>query len=213
MTTPSIPHPILKHQPVRLVSGKETVVQTDLEAEWFNETRNLYLKDLKFTEQTDLADLDRVLILELMVFRWTQQLSKGEDYEGDPVDSKQMAMDLRGYSDQISKLKENMAISKKQRDSAANDGNFSAWFTATKARAMKFGIHRQQQLNQMISLGKELFYIVDTFKRSDDEERVKMGFPTEHSIFEWVDQTMRPEFDALDKYFREHEQKLWVREM
>ncbi len=213
MTTPSLPYQILKPQPVKLVSGKETTVQTDLEAQWFNETRTRYLSQLKFTEQTDLADLDRVLILELMVFRWTQQLSKGEDYEGDPVDSKQMALDLRAFSDQISKLKENMGISKKQRDSAANDGNFSAWFTDAKHRARLFGIHRQQQLSKMISLGKELFYIVDTYKRSDDEERTKMGFPNHQSIFDWIDQTMRPEFDALDKYFREHEQKLWTRDM
>lgn len=204
---------ILKPQNVRLISQKEITVQTDLEAEWFNETRDGYLHDLKFTEQTDLADLDRVLVQELMIFRWTQQISKGEDYEGDPVDAKQMAMDIRAFSDQISKLKENMAISKKQRDSAANDGNFSAWFTDVKDRARRFGIHRQQQLTQMISLGKELFYIVDTFDRSDEEERNKMGFPTEKAILEWVRDTMKPEFDALDKYFREHEQKLWIRDM
>lgn len=198
---------------VKLVSGEETVVQTTDEAVWFNRTRDLYAKQLKFTEQTDLADLDRLLILELMVFRWTQQLSKGEDYDGEMLNEKQMVGDLKLYSDQINKVKESMGLTKKQRDAASQDGNFALWFQDTLSRAKLFGIHRQNQLNQMLALGKELFFIVNTFDRSDAEERQKFGFETEHHILQWIRERMQPEFDELDEYFRTHEQRTWIRDL
>lgn len=87
------------------LGGKVTQVQTDQEAEYFEESRDAYLKQTKFTENTDLKDLDRLLVLELMVFRWTQHLSAGSDYDGDMVNEKQLTADIKLYSDQINKIK------------------------------------------------------------------------------------------------------------
>jgi hypothetical protein len=215
MTTPvgSLLPTLRKPTKVRLISGEIATVQTEDEAIWFNRTRDTYEKQLKFTEQTDRSDLDRLLILELMVFRWTVQLSRGEDYDGDELNEKQMVQDLKLYSDQINKVKESMGLTKKQRDAASNDGNFALWFQDTLARAKMFGFHRQNQLNQMISLGKELFYIVNTYDRGDAEERQKFGFSTEADILEWIRNRMQPEFNELDEYFRKNEQRMWVRDL
>ena len=215
MTTPvqNLLTPLRNATKVKLISGEETTVQTVDEAVWFDRTRDLYSAQLRFTEQTDLADLDRLLVLELMVFRWTQQLSKGEDYDGEMLNEKQMVSDLKVFSDQINKVKESMGLTKKQRDAANNDGNFAAWFQDTLSRAKLFGLHRQNQLNQMLALGKELFFIVETYDRSDDEERGKFGFQNEHDILEWIRNRMKPEFDELDEYFRTHEQRTWVKDL
>lgn len=80
-----------------MVSGKVITVMTDVEAEWFEETRDAYLYELKFTEKTDLVDLDRMLILELMTFRWTLHLASGVDYDGDMVDEKKLTGDIKLY--------------------------------------------------------------------------------------------------------------------
>ncbi len=200
-------------QTVQLVSGKAVTVQTSLEAEWFNETRDSYTSQLKFTEKTDLVDLDRLLILELMVFRFTQQLSAGHDYDGDMLNEKQMLQDLKLYSDQINKVKETMGLSKKSRDDAANEGNFSSWLADLKSRAKVFGVHREKQLTKALALMNELSTVVGAFDRSDEEERRKLGFETEKDIVDWVRETMLPEYHALDQYFRENEQRYWVRDM
>lgn len=197
---------------VRMVSGKVTQVQTDQEAEYFEESRDAYLKQTKFTENTDLKDLDRLLVLELMVFRWQQHLFAGADYDGDMVNEKQLTTDIKLYSDQINKIKETMGLTKKAREEAQADGNFSAWLTDLKARAKLFGIHRENQLTKALVLMKELFTIVNTFDRSDAEERLKLGFENEGEILEWIRNVMQPEFNALDEYFREHSQRYWIRQ-
>ena len=200
-------------QNVRMVSGLVTQVQTVAEAEYFNSSRDAYLQQTKFTENTDLKDLDRLLVLELMVFRWQQHLFAGHDYDGDMVNEKQLSADIKLYSDQINKIKETMGLSKKAREDAASDGNFSAWLSDLKSRAKLFGIHREQQLTKSLVLMKELFTIVGSFDRSDAEERQKLGFETEAEIVDWIRNVMQPEFDELDKYFREHQQRYYIRQM
>lgn len=198
---------------VQLVSGKTSKVMTELEAEWFNETRDSYLAQTKFTETTDLRDLDRLLIMELMIFRWTQHLAAGVDYEGFPVEAEQIRRNIKEYSDQINKIKESMGLNKRARDDAANDGNFAQWLSDLKARAKIFGIHREKQLQVALTLFNELSGIVTTFDRSDAEERGKIGFENEGKILEWIRQVALPRYHEVDAHFREHEQRYWVRDM
>lgn len=197
---------------VMRVSGQSVTILTEHEKAYFDQARDRYLTQTKFTEQTDLADLDRLLALELMVFRWQQYLFAGADYAGDMVDEKRLTSELKLYSDQISKVKESMGLTKKSRDDAANDGNFAQWLADLKARAKVFGIHRERQLTNALTLMMELLTIVSAFDRSDTEERQKLGFETEHEILQWIRETMRPEYDALDAHFREHAQQYWIRD-
>ena len=151
-------------QNVRMVSGKVTQVMTRAEAEYFCESRDAYLKQTKFTENTDLKDLDRLLVLELMTFRWQQHLFAGQDYDGDMVNEKQLTGDIKLYSDQLNKVKDSMGLSKKAREDSLQDGgNFSQWLSDLKARAKLFGTHRENQLTKGLVLMKELFTVVSTF--------------------------------------------------
>jgi len=197
---------------VRLVSGKTATVQTTIEAEWFDETRDTYMHETKFTDATDLRDLDRLLILELMVFRWTQHLARGEDYDGDMTDDEQLRKNIKEYSDQINKVKESMGLSKRSRDAAANDGNFAQWLEDLNSRAKLFGIMRERQLTVGITMFKEIFGVTETFLRVDDEERKKMGFATAEDIVAWIAKQKKPEFDAVDAHFRANEQRYWIRD-
>lgn len=197
---------------VKLVSGKPLDVLTTLEAEWFNETRDSYQNQLKFTETTDLRDLDRLLTLELMIFRWSQWLVSGEDYDGDMPNDEQLRKNIKEQSDAINKLKESMGLNKKARDAATAEGNFAAWIDDLKSRAKVFGIHRQNQLTKALTLMKELSTIVRTFDRCDAEERHKIGFENEVEIVQWIRNVMLPEYDVLDEFFRKNTQTYWVRD-
>lgn len=196
---------------VHLVSGETIRVLGDVEARWFNTTRDSYMHQLHFTETTDLRDLDRLLLLELMIFRWSQHLAGGQDYIGFEIDEEKIRKNIKEYSEATTRIKESMGLTKRARDDAANSGDFSTWITELKMRARAFGIHREKQLSTALVLMNELLSIVAAYDRSDPEERGKLGFETESEIVDWIRTTMAPEFQAVDEHFRENEQKYWIR--
>jgi hypothetical protein len=196
---------------VKLVSGEKVSVQTAEEQRWLVKTRTAYSKELRLTASTDLRDLDRLLILELNAFRLTQQLAVGKDYEGRRVDPEKWRTQLHDASRAITLLKNSMGLSKAARDAAASEGNFSAWFTELKQRAGEFNVHRNEQLRKALVLFNELKNIVQTFDRCDETERRQSGFETETDLLDWIRKTAIPEYDELDRFFREHSQSLWIR--
>lgn len=198
---------------VELCSGEKLPVQTEVEQRWFTDTKASYLSQNKFTDVTDLQDLDRLLGLELMMFRWTQHLSAGHDYQKNLIDEEMVRKQIKEQSDAITKLKQSLGLDKKARDAALNEGNFHSWFMDVKRRAKLFGLHRENQINVGLSLMNELSGIVGAFDRSDEEERAKIGYRTEVDIIAWVREEMLPKFHEVDAYFIEHEQKLWKRDL
>lgn len=198
---------------VQLVSGEKVNVLSDSEVRWFNATRDDYLSQTKFTETTDLRDLDRLLVHELMIFRWTQWLARGGDYDGLEVDEHVIRRSMREYSEQITKIKESMGLNKKARDLASSEGDLSSRWANLTRRAKEFGVHREEQLKTALVLMNELSTVVGTFDRSDQEERLKVGFTDEAEIVDWIRTIMLPEFRKVDEHFRKNQQRFWVREL
>ena len=198
---------------VKLVTGRVISVLTQEEASWFNTARDTYLRQTKFTEHTDMQDLDRLLVHELMVYRWTCWISAGVDYDDNVADEHDLQRNIKLYSDQITKIKESMGLTKKARDERAEKGNFAEYLTNLKARAKEFGIHREEQLDKALELLNELFAVVGAFDRSDAQEREKMGFKDEAEILKWIREVAQPEYQALDDYFRANQQRYWVRDL
>lgn len=196
---------------VKTVSGEDLFVQTEAEARWFNDSRDTYLVQTKFTETTDLRDLDRLLFMELMVFRLGQQLAMGHDYDDMSIDDTLYRRNVREYSEQINKTKAAMALTKSVRDEAANAGDLSSYITNLKVRAKLFGMHREKQLGKALILMNELSAIVGAYDRSDKDERQRIGFENDAEIIDWVRKTMLPEYFAIDEHFRNKEQRYWVR--
>lgn len=208
--------PTLADEPpitVKLVSGEDLTVQTQAEARWFNNSRQDYLTQTKFSETTDLRDLDRLLQMELTVFRLSQQLSAGHDYAGFEIDETLLRRNVREYSEQITRVKSSMNLNKAARDDAANSGDLSVYISELLARGKEFGIMREQQLTRALVLMNELASIVGAFDRSDAEERERLGFVDEKEILEWIRTRMMPEFQEIDEHFRTNSQKYWIRKM
>jgi hypothetical protein len=199
---------------VGLVSGETLTVLTAVEARWFTQSRDTYMAQTKFTETTDLRDLDRLLIQELMIFRLSQHLAQGKDYDDFPIeDEALLRRNIREYSEQITRLKSSMGLTKSARDDAQNAGDFSTWLTNMKIRAKEFGINRENQLTKALVLMNELSSIVGAYDRSDTEERQKLGFENETEIVDWIRHTMLPEYRAIDEHFRQNSQRYWIRSM
>lgn len=198
---------------VGLCSGQIMHVQTDTERDWFEATQTKYLSQTKFTENTDLQDLDRLLVLELLVFRWSQHLASGYDYHRNLVDDDLLRKQLKEQSDVITKLKASLSLDKRSRDAALNEGNFAGWLSDVKRRAKLFGIHRETQLNTALGLINELSAIVGAYDRSDEEERRKLGIESEVDIVKWVRDDMLPKFREVDEYFIHNEQRMWKRDL
>jgi hypothetical protein len=198
---------------VTLCSGETLLVMTEVEQRWFADTKAKYLNENKFSDVTDLQDVDRLLVLELLMFRWGQHLASGYDYQRNLVDDDLLRKQIKDQSAAITAVKQSLGLDKKSRDAALNEGNFHAWFMDVKRRAKIFGIHRETQLNVALALMNELSGIVGAFDRSDAEERKKLGFETEKDIVAWVREDMMPRFREVDEHFIENEQKLWKRDM
>lgn len=192
---------------VTFTSGAEAQVMTAKEADWFVESRDRYLKETRFTENTDLQDLDRLLGLELLLFRWTQHQMSGMDYDKNLVNDAELRRNIKDQSEAINKLKEQMGLSKKARDSKASSVE-DRW-TDLLTRAKEFGIHRETQLSKALSLCNELSAIIGSYDRADEEERRKLGFESEADILMWVRETFLPEFHEVDQHFRDNVQRYW----
>lgn len=204
--------PVVESLKVTTVSGEDLTVLVAAEARWFTSSRDTYLSQTKFTETTDLRDLDRLLFMELMVYRLSQWLAAGTDYDGFEIDDTLLRRNLREFSEQINRTKTSMGLTKSSRDEASN-GDLSQYISNLQARAKLFGIHREKQLTAALVLMNELSAIVGAFDRSDAEERSKLGFEDEKEIIGWVRDRMLVEFRQIDEYFRTHEQRYWIREM
>lgn len=207
--------PIASRQGFRvgLVSGKVVTVLTEDEAAWFNEARDTYLAQTRFTEHTDKQDLDRLLVHELMIYRWTHWIAAGMDYDDNLVDENALQRNIKLYSDQITRIKESMGLTKKARDDKSDKQSLGDYIVNLKARAKEFGIHREEQLDKALELLNELFTVVGAFSRSDEEEREKLGFSSEKEIVDWIRDVAEPEYRAIDEYFRKNQQRYWVKEL
>lgn len=202
-----------KPMTVRLVAGEEIVVLTAAEARWVNQTRDHYLEQTRFTAATDLRDLDRLIVMEFMVYRYTQYLSSGKDYDDFPIeDERALRVGVRELSDQINKLKTTMGMTKAARDEAASSGDVAGFLNDLLQRAKIFGVHREEQLTKALTLMNELSAILGAYDRSDEEERAKLGFRTPDEILAWIREIMLPEYQAIDAHFRENVQRYWARD-
>lgn len=199
-------------QTVKLVSGDDITVLSAAEARWFNDSRDTYLAQTRFSENTDLKDLDRLLFMELMVFRLSQYLAASADYLGFEVDETLLRRNVREYSEQITRVKSSMGLTKSARDEAASTGDVSSYLTNLQMRAKIFGVHREKQLTAALVLMQELSGIVGAYDRSDEEERHRLGYTSEADIVAWIRTQMLPQFHAIDEHFRTHEQRYWIRE-
>jgi hypothetical protein len=195
---------------VRSPSGYEADVMTREEADWYEDRRQRYTSDNHFPNVSDLQDLDRLLMFELMTYRWSVWLSRGFDYLGARIDEGQLKTSLKEYSTETRLLKQNLGIDKATRDKEKGE-SLADYTESLTARAREFGIHRNEQYQIVVTKFFELASLIRTYDRCDDEERAQLDL-SHASVFEWIRKQVLEPFDEHAAAFRKN-QAIWVREM
>lgn len=191
-------------------SGATIKVLSDGEKEYYEQIATRYQADNIFQNITDYQELDRLLIMELMVYRWSQWLSEERDYAGELVNVDEIRKNIIENSKEIRLVKKALGLDKATRDkeSAESVGEF---IHQLKLRAKEFGIMRNEQAVSAITMWKELIGIITFYHNSTPEERKEFN-RTSDDIMQWIlDQN--EQFEKIDEEFRAGSQQFWIREL
>jgi hypothetical protein len=191
-------------------SGAMFTVASEGEKEYFENVSRKYISDNHFINISDLQDLDRVLIMELMCWRWGLWLSREHDYEGNPVDSDLIKKAINDYSKELRLLKKSLGMDKATRDKEKGE-SVADYIENLRLRAKEFGVTRNKQAAKAITLFQELKALIVLHDNCTEDER-KENHATHADIVDWV-KSVIPEFDEIDEEFKKTSQKYWIREV
>lgn len=214
-STPQEPRVTLRSRsriPVRTVTGHEIELVDKREQSFYEMARDKYTSEFAFTMANDMRALDRLLLLETQMFRWQWQLAAGIDYDGvdlDPSEEATLRRAIKETAPQISEIQKDLGLTKAQREN--DDETVAAYLTKLRVRAKEHGIKREKELGRALELTHELFAITGAYKRSNTNERRKLGFESAEDVVDWVLEVMQPRFIEVDEYFRKTSQRFWVR--
>lgn len=181
------------------------------EAGWFNDNKTRYLDEYRFENVADLQDLDRLLGLELLSYRYVSwMLAGGLDYDGQFIDDKAVRDHKQKIDQEIRLVKAHMGMDRKGRIEEESQ-SAAEYLRNLLQRGREFGVHRDAQIAKAMDLLMELSKLVGLHDRSDEEERNHLGVEPVQ-ILEWIREVALPEYRAIDDAFRVN-QKLWIRDV
>jgi len=181
------------------------------EVSYFQERTKKYQSDNHFTNISDLQDLDRLIIAELLVWRWGMWVSQKRDYWGEAIDENAWQKAIKEHSAEIRQLKKSLGLDKETRDKQRGEGSVDDYLNKLRARAKEFGIVRNEQAAKAIELFQELKALLVLHENCDETERREQKVSTE-DLMDWLTSTAIPEFDKIDEDFRQSSQKYWIRQ-
>lgn len=193
---------------VNLPSGTPFPTMNDEEAAHVRRLIDGYL-EMRFDHTSDLSELDRLVSMELLVFRYTSWLALGETYNGAHLDPK-LNSHVKELSLEIRTTKGKLGIDKVNRDRARGEGSLHQRITALLQHARAFEIHRCDQVELALELMNQLISLTQlhvNLREHEDEQR-EMGV-TAAELIDWIWEKLRPQFEQLDEHFRDHVQRMW----
>ena len=200
---------------VKTITGHDIELQTDKEKKFYEEARDKYLAENKFTAASDLRGLERLLLLEVQMFRCQWQIASGVDYDLNfltPQQEAALQKLVKETAPMISVLQNDLGLTKAQRDKDQHE-SVGQFINDLKVRAKAFGVMREKQLGKALELTKDLFSVAGAYKRSNEHERKKLGYESAEDVVDFILEVVKPQFDEIDKYFRENDQKFWIRQL
>jgi len=194
---------------VKLPSGATFMVH-EKEVQYFRDRSKRYMSDNSFVNISDLQDIDRLLVSELLSHRYGVWVSQQVDYWGDPVDEKELHRALTDLSKEIRLIKGALGLDKKTRDQQRGEDSVENYLTQLRIRAREFGYVRNRQAAKAIELWKHLESLLTFHDNCDERERLEQKCRVE-DILSWVRDEGIPSFNEIDEEFRQASQKSWIR--
>ena len=190
-------------------SGATVRVMNQEEADHYERISAQYQTDNKFTNISDLLELDRILTFEIASYRWSQWFNRGEDYQGRKISAPDAQKALEFFSKEIRGIKKDLGIDKSTRDRDQGE-NLASYIQNLGIRAKEFGITRNKQAVAAITLLMEIRSLISLYENSSDSERKEFGATLENLV-NWIKEK-GDEFDKIDAELRKS-QTYWVREL
>lgn len=194
-------------------SGGTMPVASVAEQAYYERIRDKIISEFDFTVSSDLNDLDRILSMELTVWRLSRQLTMSVDLHGRPllpIDQTRLQTSLTQTQTALSKAKHELGISKSARDKAQDGESVAAYLENLRVRALEFGVHRNNQVTKALALMNEICSKADSWLRMNELERVKFGYQTAEDVLQWIATEAYAEYNEIDVKFRENGQKFWI---
>jgi hypothetical protein len=187
--------------------GKFTVMTDEEERAWHDLVQR-YTADNKFTNVSDLQDLERILQLEVLHSRYANWMSTESDYYGDNVDIRILGSTVKEFSGELRQLKKQIGIDRvsRSRDSAES---LSEYIENLKLRAKEFGVTREKQVTKALLLFNDLMALMTLHDNTTPEEQRQQHCTTE-DLLQWIREIAIPEYEEVDRYFVENQQKFWI---
>jgi len=200
-------------EPIMVVgpTGSKMEVMHEKEKEFFENAVNQYLSEFKFTNVSDLQDLEGIIGQELLRHRYQQWITKEQDYWGNPIDVDEMNKILQNISKEVRLLKSALGINKTSRDKDKGE-SVAAYIENLRKRAKEFGIVRNEQAVKAITLWKELEHLIVLRRNCTPDERKQQQVEDE-DVLNWIENIAIPEFNEIDEQFRKTSQKYWIQEI
>lgn len=195
--------------PVGLPSGATYSVMTDGEKDYLEDKIRRYLSDNHFVNVSDMQDIDKMIVFELLIHRWTLWLSRGRDYFEEDINIKTYADMVGSYSTEVRQLKKALGVDKNTRDRTRGDDSVPALWDSLLRRAREFGYNRNEQFVQVLTSFQRIKAIM-TFHENCDEIERKENAVTIDDVIDVIKEEVA-KFDAIDEKFRFEKQALWVR--
>lgn len=195
--------------PVTLPSGAQFYLH-EREFQYFTERARQYMSDNDFTNISDKQDIDRLLVAELLVYRWGMWLSTQRDYWGESVDENWLQRAVKDHSAELRQLKKSMGLDRETREKIRGEDSVDNFIAQLRIRARHFGYMRNAQSAAAIELLMEVMALVQLHENCTEKERIELEVTTDH-IFRWLLDDVWPRFEKIDEEFRATNQKMWIR--
>ncbi|GAB3863395.1 hypothetical protein GCM10028801_30920 [Nocardioides maradonensis] len=202
---------------VTSVTGQKIQLLHPSEKQFYEEAQAKYLAEYTFTHENDKRQVDRLLMLEVQCQRYQWYTLAGIDYEATLLSSREESeyrKAIKEISAQITELQKELGVTKAEREKATQQADsVGAYITNLLQRAKEFGVMREEQSDRALELMNELIAMVGAYKRSNENERRKLGIENAEAILDWITEYLEPAYNEIDEHFRNKPdgQRYWVR--
>lgn len=200
---------------VYTLDNQELDLQHKKEVDFYNRAQSKYVNDNVFTVASDERALDRLVLMETLMFRWQAQLASGLDYGNQPLtyaETEGLRKNLKEGAITISNAHQELGLSKVQREKDKVE-SVQAYVNNLLARAKERGIHREEQVDLIINLFMEYSAHTQAFMRADEYEKGRLGFPDAQALVTWWIDNGVKRYKDHDDAWRNSSQKYWAKDI
>lgn len=190
-------------------------LQSRVEVDYYSKAQGKYMAENNFTAASDERALDRLVLMETLMMRWQAQLASGKDYQGQPLnhaEQEALRKNIKEGAITISNAHQELGLSKAQRDKDKVE-SVQAYVNNLLQRAKEFGVHREESVDLIINLFNEFSAHVNAYRRANDYERGRLGFPDAESLLTWWLEDGVKRFKDADDAWRASNQRYWRKDI